>query len=62
MGPNDSAPTGMPVIGMRRNTASADSAAAIIHTIVLSRLTGMPSRAARSEFSADARTAMPTSV
>ena len=37
----------------------AESRAAIIHTIVRTRLTGMPSRAARSVFSADALIDLP---
>ena len=42
--------------------ARPDRPAAITHTSVLMRLTGMPSSAARSADSADARTAMPTRV
>ena len=40
----------------------AEMTAAITHTTVDTRRTGMPSSDARSPFSADARTAMPMSV
>ena len=50
------------MIGPRRKTPSAAIADASIHTTVLTRFTGTPSSAARSAFSADARTAIPTSV
>ncbi len=48
-----------PTSGTRNNTAVADSIDASAHTIVESRRTGMPSRLARSSFSAAARTPMP---
>ena len=47
---------------VRWNTPTAERNAAIIHTTVPMRRTGTPSRAARSAFSAEARTAMPVRV
>ena len=52
-------PTGTPMIPLRRNSATNDIAAAIAHTNVFSRPTGMPSIAARSPRSALARMATP---
>ena len=54
--------SGRPRIEARKNTPMNDMPAAIAHTRVLSRFTGMPSVAARSERSALARTAMPISL
>ena len=48
--------------GIRRKTPNADRTAAIIHTTDDRRLTAMPSRVARSPFSAAALMAMPMSV
>ena len=55
-------PMGRPTTPARRNTPLNARRVATIQTTVWSRLTGMPSRAARSARSAEARTAMPTSV
>ncbi len=55
-------PKGRPTMPARRNTATNDSAVAMIQTMVSMRLTGTPSRAARSALSALARTAMPMLV
>ncbi len=52
----------MPTSGPRRKMPMDDRTAANAHTIVETRLTGMPSNDARSPFSADARTAIPMSV
>ncbi len=46
----------------RRNTAMNESSVAMAHTTVCSRLTGTPSRLARSARSALARMAMPMLV
>ena len=54
--------SGRPRIEARKNTPMNDMPAVIAHTRVLSRFTGMPSVAARSERSALARTAMPISL
>ena len=48
-----------PMTHTRRSTARADSTAAMVQTIVDSRGTGIPSRRARSPFSAAARMATP---
>ena len=55
-------PSGTPSTVDCRKRARKDNAAAIIHTIVESRATGMPSIAARSPRSAAARTARPVLV
>ena len=53
---------GRPTTPARRNSPTLASTVAMTHTTVFTRLTGTPSRAARSALSAVARTAMPMFV
>jgi hypothetical protein len=55
-------PSGTPITPARMNTATKASTLAMLHTIICTRLTGMPSSAARSKLSALARTAIPVFV
>ncbi len=58
LGPS-TVPSGSPTVPARRNIATYANTLAMTHTTVWSRLTGMPSVAARSPRSADARIAVP---
>ena len=58
LGPRTS-PSGSPTVPARRNIATYARTLAITQTIVCRRFTGMPSVAARSPRSADARIAVP---
>ena len=62
VGPCRVLPETTPTTGERSTVASPARSAATTHATVASRRTGMPSSAARSVFSADARVATPRSV